>query len=490
MRSTTRTRVAPQKPPRDADAEELLRLCREGRLFELQAWVASGKRLTVPAHYRRTPIRVAIDTGFHSLIEFLLQHEPNQAVKDQTLIEACWANQRSALRLALDYGANVRAISFTQVLETWDREVIQLFLERGADAVTDFPFARAFKGRVKSALGAFLDCKRARPELADALQQQADVGLRQACQDDDLKWVSLLMWLGDNPRTKGLTLEDIENPSGTDEPCYQESALQIACRSRNPEILKRLKPDPAIDDVQELMAAAASFVTTPETVSYLVKLGADVNDKAGGGSSALSKCLQYFGWADSIWLHGAPVITASRLGKSLDALQSLLKAGARWLPENGDIARVRRTFYRIDAQLTCQVVDLLRLHRACDEEVLREFLRTPKMQAMLASTRRRPARAVPQTTQRLQRHVHRHPTASAARLPGSLPPSRYDRQRLYEEVWSEPTQRVAQRYGVSDVAIGKACSLLGIPKPPRGYWAKKAAGLKLPKRPPLPSIEN
>ena len=64
--------------------------------------------------------------------------------------------------------------------------------------------------------------------------------------------------------------------------------------------------------------------------------------------------------------------------------------------------------------------------------------------------------------------------------------SRYDRERLYEEVWTEPTQKVAKRYGVSDVAIAKACALLNIPKPPRGYWARHAAGRKLPKRPPLP----
>src|SRR5690606_28685041 len=57
---------------------------------------------------------------------------------------------------------------------------------------------------------------------------------------------------------------------------------------------------------------------------------------------------------------------------------------------------------------------------------------------------------------------------------------------LYEEVWAEPTQQVAKRYGVSDVAIAKACALLDIPKPPRGYWAKKAAGQKLPHRPSLP----
>jgi hypothetical protein len=43
---------------------------------------------------------------------------------------------------------------------------------------------------------------------------------------------------------------------------------------------------------------------------------------------------------------------------------------------------------------------------------------------------------------------------------------------------------------VSDVAIAKACTLLDIPKPPRGYWAKKAAGQKLPQRPALPKYDR
>src|SRR5438128_9506619 len=51
----TKPRVSRPKPPRDEDAEQLLRLCREGRLFELQAWVAAGKSLSVPAHWRVPP---------------------------------------------------------------------------------------------------------------------------------------------------------------------------------------------------------------------------------------------------------------------------------------------------------------------------------------------------------------------------------------------------------------------------------------------------
>jgi len=65
---------------------------------------------------------------------------------------------------------------------------------------------------------------------------------------------------------------------------------------------------------------------------------------------------------------------------------------------------------------------------------------------------------------------------------------RFDRQQLYEEVWSAPTQQVAKRYGISDAAIGKVCRCLRIPKPPRGYWAKKAAGRRVNARPKLPTF--
>lgn len=134
------------KSPRDEDAEHVLRLCREGRLFELQAWVAEGKPLTVPADYRRTPLRVALDTGFHSLIELLLQHESDQSTKDAILKESCWRNQASVMHLALQYGASIDAVSFQDdVIETWDRDVVQLFLSRRADPVTNAPFPRAFK---------------------------------------------------------------------------------------------------------------------------------------------------------------------------------------------------------------------------------------------------------------------------------------------------------------------------------------------------------
>src|SRR5579872_1146501 len=57
------------------------------------------------------------------------------------------------------------------------------------------------------------------------------------------------------------------------------------------------------------------------------------------------------------------------------------------------------------------------------------------------------------------------------------------RQKLYDLVWERPTRTVAAELGVSDVALAKACRRAEISIPPRGYWARKAAGQKLLKTP-------
>ncbi len=50
------------------------------------------------------------------------------------------------------------------------------------------------------------------------------------------------------------------------------------------------------------------------------------------------------------------------------------------------------------------------------------------------------------------------------------------RELLYAEVWTQPATKVGEKYGVSDVAIGKLCRRLRVPVPGRGYWARKEAG--------------
>jgi len=64
----------------------------------------------------------------------------------------------------------------------------------------------------------------------------------------------------------------------------------------------------------------------------------------------------------------------------------------------------------------------------------------------------------------------------------------YTREQLYDAIWSKPCVKLAAELGISDVALAKTCRRMGIPRPPRGYWARMEAGEKL-KREPLPTAK-
>ncbi|MFA5186517.1 MAG: HNH endonuclease [Patescibacteria group bacterium] len=49
-------------------------------------------------------------------------------------------------------------------------------------------------------------------------------------------------------------------------------------------------------------------------------------------------------------------------------------------------------------------------------------------------------------------------------------------EELRALVWAKPTVQVAREFGVSDKAIDKWCRVLGVDKPPRGYWRKIQCG--------------
>jgi hypothetical protein len=63
------------------------------------------------------------------------------------------------------------------------------------------------------------------------------------------------------------------------------------------------------------------------------------------------------------------------------------------------------------------------------------------------------------------------------------------RQQLYDRVWSKPVDQLAKEFGISNVGLGKACRRHGIPVPPRGYWAKKAAGHRVRQVPLLAATQ-
>jgi integrase len=63
------------------------------------------------------------------------------------------------------------------------------------------------------------------------------------------------------------------------------------------------------------------------------------------------------------------------------------------------------------------------------------------------------------------------------------------REDLYRRVWSNPVESVARELGISGRGLAKICARFEIPVPPRGYWAKLAAGKRAPEI-PLPSTDS
>jgi hypothetical protein len=77
-----------RRPPLPEDMKELRRLVRDGKLFAVQKWIAEGKRTNAPESAWSSPLEIAMDTGFHSMVELLLQQGVDQEERNYVLEKA------------------------------------------------------------------------------------------------------------------------------------------------------------------------------------------------------------------------------------------------------------------------------------------------------------------------------------------------------------------------------------------------------------------
>ncbi len=60
---------------------------------------------------------------------------------------------------------------------------------------------------------------------------------------------------------------------------------------------------------------------------------------------------------------------------------------------------------------------------------------------------------------------------------------------LYEKVWATPMMHLAEEFGLSGPGLAKICLRYKIPRPSRGYWAKKRHGISV-RQTPLPKTTD
>lgn len=107
------------------DSKVLVGLCRAGRLYEVESWIKSGKSLQTSATIRTRPLHVALELGFHSLVELLARNETDARTKNNALNCAVEKLRMDFIELLVTHGADVSAVPFEDVLRSWDPKMMR-----------------------------------------------------------------------------------------------------------------------------------------------------------------------------------------------------------------------------------------------------------------------------------------------------------------------------------------------------------------------------
>jgi len=362
--------------------EAFIGFCKTGKLLEVQNWISSGNPVNPPEQprgktQRYTPLQIAINKGFHSLVQVLL--EAGALLKDGTydaLKHAIKVKRLDLVELLVEHGADPTSVDMRLVFDKYSPDLIDYFILHGADADSEHPLAFSLIERRRPAIGAF---KRHRKRVP-SFQEQCDIALRYFSMEGDQKWVALLLWAGANPHSVGPVFPPFE-PDPNEDLC----AVEIAVQDGHYDLLKEHEIEFDLDSqlglkVLEHACAYGRLAVVEECISkgFDPKL---LDDRA---SSYLECCINgmQYSWAvDPIWVQKRKPIDSMRSAEAIEIIDLLCQNGARWEPANRKaITEARRAFLRLTPKHTVDFVKIMSKYQSCSRKVLDELLGTPAIQ--------------------------------------------------------------------------------------------------------------
>jgi ankyrin repeat protein len=349
------------------ELRELSRLVREGRLFAVQDWLAAKKPVSAPKPTWHTPLRVAVKSGFHSMVELFLQQGVDQHELDYLLDHTVFHRQLPLVELLIQHGANPLAINFGGVLGSGHIPLIRFFLEHGADAETGHPFAHALTRPHRGLLRIYLDYRSRIPSF----ELQLNLALRHHARAGNLKWVSLLLWAGGNSRLK---LPDVgEDP----DPDLDSTALEEAVRTGRVDIAQYIGFR-AEDDLDALMEFACRSGRL-EMVDLLLALGAHPCGK-NRSERPINLAIEMLSWkfGDSLLY-----LPKSDIAQDLTLISRLAELGARWRPDPDMLRYFRRDLAREEGSQIARIIRSFHDHNVCEPSVLLDLINTRKLKDSL-----------------------------------------------------------------------------------------------------------
>jgi hypothetical protein len=230
-------------------------------------------------------LRVAIETGFLSLVEVFLRAGIDDAEKTRALRKAMDLGRADIFDLLVRYGADHSIFGLEEIMQSRQKELIEWYARRGVDWETGYPIARALARGQREFLGIYMSLRDSVPSA----RMQATMALREHCSHGRMRWVALLLWAGADPH---LVVPDLDYPE--DEEC-SGTALGAAAHSGNFEIVSKIGIDPSRTNVSELLASVW-LLTDTRLVEMLLAMGADPNTETREGN-AMDSLVGSLAWA-------------------------------------------------------------------------------------------------------------------------------------------------------------------------------------------------
>ena len=369
----------------------LIKYCKDGNLAEVQAWIRANNPVNPPplpekGHRPLTPLQVAIDVGFLSIVQALLEagaiQEPsgNNSPMDRALAK----RRVDIIKLLVDHGFEVRDINMCDVFDTWDPELMEYFIDRGAEIEKGNPFAYAFCHRIRTAIGPFKKCLALKPSLIE----QANIALRHQCKEGKTKWISLLLWVGADALAPGNDKYDDDEERPDDGLC----ALGYAALYEHFEIfkLKQLQLDMKHSSMPRVVAYLCKKQGT-QVLKTLLNDGLNPNDQENGGSSAIQQTLEDLSWEFSLYSSARDRnIDSSESKEKIKAIHILARYGAKWVPhDRSQINNARKSLLKMTPDYAMEFVWIMSKYQGCCSEDIRALVTAPTIRSHLEKHRSR-----------------------------------------------------------------------------------------------------
>lgn len=371
------------------EIQPLIKLCKAGRLFEVQDWINSGDpiNLALPpetGRHRKTPLEVAIESGFHSLVQVLLEAGADVDYPTHSPVAHALMKRRLDLvKLLAKHGADIHEVGMLPAFETWDPEIMEWFIEQGVDCETDYPLAHALCERIRTALGVFKRHKNRFPSFPE----QLNYALYHHCREGNAKWVSLLLWAGGDPYVK-FRFDPFGAPDPEDE---GECGLEAAASGGHLEIfsLRNLHLDPNTPHARDILDKTC-WGGCADIMRILLKHEFKINNQYNGGSSYIQKCLCQMSFVWDIFESSRKNLSTTEGREKLEIIELLVMHGGKWIPEEDyHINSARRSLLKMSSYYTHEFLKIMAKYIACSRIHAEQLLKTPSIKALISDEQER-----------------------------------------------------------------------------------------------------